>query len=253
MQTKLVTSLKVDSEIVQLTDCLVGLFSTLDQVNQDLISGAAYLHAAVSIRATRVSLEGLDGVHLYIEQTVCMPDAKPYRVRLYQFLRDENGTIINRIYRLKNEENVVGAFSDSQRLENLDAALLLEECGCHMTWAIEDDHYSGYTGRDGKCISRTYKYRMTAEATLTRERLIQLDVGYDGVGIEDDGSAASLGNRVMGPPEGVVGHIFKRLSACAFNDFPTLSGDSAEGAEPSSSGSIVAGASDFSPPSPAGE
>lgn len=190
-----------DSEIMELTDRLVGLFSTLKQVKIDLVNGAEYMHAPVSIRSTRVDIKGLEGQFLYLEQTLCMPDSEPYRVRVYQFQRLDDGTIINRIYRLNNEKEVMGAFADPNRLALIDASQLSEETGCHVTWLHEGNAFRGSAGKDGKCISRQYHFRLVADAELYADRLIQKDVGYN-----------EKGELQMGPPDGVVGHIFERHS-----------------------------------------
>lgn len=195
---------KSDFHAYEIATRLTGLFTTLDQVKQDIVCSASYQHAAVYQRIAPIELPGLAGIALYIEQGVFMPDSPPYRVRVYQITSlDSTDEVISRIFKIKNEQVVVGAFIDPTKLGALSLEELDEQCGCQMKWSYDDaaDLYIGVTGTG--CITAKGT-RLEAEARLSSSVLVQKDVGFDAEGVQ-----------VMGPPPAVSGHAFVKLSQSA--------------------------------------
>ncbi len=195
---------KSDFHAYEIASRLTGLFTTLEQVKQDILGSASYQHAAVYQRIAPIELPGLAGIALYIEQGVFMPDSPPYRVRVYQIASlASTGEVVSRIFKIKNEQAVVGAFVDPTKLAALSLEELDEQCGCQMSWNYQDaeDLYIGVTGAG--CITAKGT-RLEAEARLSKSVLLQKDVGFDTDGVQ-----------VMGPPKGVSGHAFAKLSQSA--------------------------------------
>jgi hypothetical protein len=199
-----------DRDATEIARRLTGFFTTLAQVTDDLLSSAPYLHAAVYQRIAPVTIPSFTGLALYLEQGICMPDNLPYRVRVYQILR-QNDVLTTKIYKLKNEDDVVGAFFKPERIAALEPDKLDEQVGCSLIWTVDTDTFTdanakpaSYRGTTSSgCITQKGT-RLQADAELFEGLLVQKDVGYD-----------SDGKQVMGPPPAVIGHKFVKISASA--------------------------------------
>jgi hypothetical protein len=104
-------------------------------VTNDLLSSAPYLHAAVYQRIAPVALPGMQGVTLYLEQGICIPANRPCRLRVYQILR-QNDVLITKIFKLKNEDDVVGAFVKPELIAAIDPDMLDEHVGMFCTKSV---------------------------------------------------------------------------------------------------------------------
>jgi CpeT protein len=201
-----------DSELERLASWMTGSFDTFAQVAADLATGTSYTHLRAVMHIVPADVTGLDappGSRLfYVEQAAADAADKPYRQRVYLLARRE-GVLSNRIYRIANPADLVGAVTHPELLARLTADRLTPEEGCDVIWTrVSDALYTGITGLNGSCKT-TWRGadHAVSQVMLTPISITSLDQGFD-----------ADGKHVWGPRAGTVGHVFARRGAVPVAD-----------------------------------
>ncbi|MBU0741431.1 chromophore lyase CpcT/CpeT [bacterium] len=163
-----------DMEVLMLSQCLVGSFSSAEQAAKD-----ADYHD-ITLETVRVWPTRGDGVWLYVEQAAAESKDKPYRQRIYHLTRRNDVTFSSEIYTLPDEAAMVGAWRDPTRFDALSPADLVVKEGC----AVELERvnawmFSGST-REQDCPSELQGASYaTSEVTITPSWIESWDRGFD--------------------------------------------------------------------------
>lgn len=194
-----------DAELETLSAWLVGEYTTSEQAESDRRLNAAYQHDDVSLQIVPMSVPDLDvprgARQFYLEQALKGREASPYRQRVLALFRTAGGVLTTRTYRISRSADLVGAARHRATLNGLRADRLASEPGCDVTWTRVDQFlYVGAGGRGRSCgtTSRGATY-VTTQSSVTAHTLIALDRGFDG-----------HDSQQWGPPQGVVGYIFRK-------------------------------------------
>jgi hypothetical protein len=191
-----------DADLVRVATWMAGEFDTFAQVASDEAAGAAYKHVRAVLRVVPVTLAGLSeaGRAFYLEQALAEAEDKPYRQRIVLVTR-RAGRLVNRLYRLKRPEALVGAWRDPSRLAALAADELELDEGCDLVWTRADDgRFDGVAGAAGSCRTAVRgATHVVSRVELTAEAITSLDQGQDDAGAHK-----------WGPPPGTPGHVFVR-------------------------------------------
>lgn len=161
-------------DLKKLSGVLAGEWDSNDQADAD----KAFFH--VVMRFKPVWTDKKDGYWFYVEQAVTSSQHLPYRQRIYHLFLHDDQTIATDVYELKNPGLYVGAWKDDALLAAItpDSLLSRERCSVYLQ-QVEKGVYKGSTA--GKeCLSslRNAAYA-TSEVTISRERMISWDRGWN--------------------------------------------------------------------------
>lgn len=196
-----------DHHLERIASWMAGSFDTFQQVAEDQAARAGYVHLRAVMHIAPVALPWLtDGDRaraFYVEQAAADTEDRPYRQRLY-LLTTLNGALVNRIYRIHEPADLVGAHVRSELLARLSPERVRLEEGCDLVWVPVDEYrYQGVTGLRGGCPSGLRGATHTISLVeLTADHILSLDQGFDDTGAHR-----------WGPPPGTVGHFFRRRGA----------------------------------------
>lgn len=179
----------------RLATFLTGSFSSADQALAD----KNYRH--VVLHAVRIWPERTDGPWLYVEQALAEAPDQPYRQRVYQLATSADGTLESRVFTLDNPIKATGAWRQAAPLADLAPERLTFREGCTVYLrAMPDGSYIGGTHGDGCASDLRGASHATSEVTLTSDRIVSWDRGFN-----------AAGKQVWGAATG--GYVFKRLPA----------------------------------------
>ena len=195
-------SAPADPELEQVAAWMAGEFDTFAQVDRDEVSKAPYTHLRAVMRIVPVAICGLSetGRAFYVEQAAAVSEERPYRQRVYLLSR-RDGRLVNRIYRIREPERLVGAWAEPGKLARPTAEDLLPDEGCDLVWtAAGEGRYAGVAGEGGTCgNSLRGATHAVSRVEMTSRSITSLDQGYD-----------EAGEHRWGPPPGAEGHVFAR-------------------------------------------
>lgn len=183
---------------------MTGSFDTFQQVAEGEAAGAPYVHLRAVMHIAPAALPWLaDGVTaraFYVEQAAAAAQDRPYRQRVYLLTR-RDGVLVNRIYRITDPEDLIGAHEQPDLLQRLAPERLHLEAGCDLIWIpVDNTRYHGVTGLHGTCPSQLRGATHTISLVeLTADHILSLDQGFD-----------DEGDHRWGPPPGTMGHLFGR-------------------------------------------
>ncbi|WP_430409542.1 chromophore lyase CpcT/CpeT [Kordia sp.] len=139
-----------------------------------------------------------DGYWLYVEQAISANQLKPYRQRIYQLEKLEDGSFSSKVYTLENPENFIGKWKTPAFFDQFDASILKEREGCAVILKKNGNSYSGSTiDKDCKSTMRGASYA-TSEVTIQPNVIESWDRGFD-----------ANDKHVWGAEK--AGYVFKRL------------------------------------------
>ena len=139
------------------------------------------------------------GNWLYVEQAMKSMQDKPYRQRIYEVKRKQDGQLASYVYTLPADSLWIGKWKTPQAFDSLSVEQLTLRKGCEVLLnATADGVFRGKT-QDGTCEStlRGASYAMS-EVEITRKGITSWDQGFD-----------AEGQQVWGATEG--GYVFDRL------------------------------------------
>lgn len=191
-----------DKEVRKLARWMEGDFTTIAQVAADNRQNTKYRHVLATMHLRQVEVKNLAGITLYAEQSLAQSPDRPYRQRVYQITRNEKGEIVNRIYKIKNQSELIGAYDNPKLLAGIKPENLSTDPGCEVVWRQKKkNYYQGSAGANKECRSNyggANGYTVS-EITLTSSSIISLDRSFDEKGVQQ-----------WGPPDGTGEHLFKR-------------------------------------------
>lgn len=139
------------------------------------------------------------GNWLYVEQAMNSMQDKPYRQRIYEVKRNENGQLTSYVYTLPNDSLWIGKWKTPEAFNDLSMENLRLRDGCEVVLTKKSDSSFVGTTQNGTCEStlRGASYAMS-EVEITAKGITSWDQGFD-----------SEGQQVWGATEG--GYVFDKL------------------------------------------
>jgi CpeT protein len=190
---------RVDRDVVEVAQWLVGAFDTRAQAEADRAAGTAYKHdvALMMTRPIEDPVAFQDGLYLYVENRI-EGQAQPYRQRVYRLSKSGKGI---RLEVFKVDERVLVLLAATPgMLSQLTPSDLTREKGCDVLVERKGEGYEGATPT-GSCKS-TWKGSayVTSSLRITKDVIVTLDRGYD-----------AEGGQTFGPTDG-RGYEFRRAA-----------------------------------------
>jgi CpeT protein len=175
-----------------LVDYMTGSFSSEEQAEKD----SNYFN--IELEMVQLWKDRTDGPWLYIEQAVAESKDKPYRQRVYQLRKRNDGKIESLVYTIIDPLRFAGDYKKEFPLLRLTPDSLNLKEGCEVILYQADNGYFEGSTVDKNCGSdlRGASYA-TSEVMIDKDKLISWDRGFD-----------EKGNQVWGATEG--GYIFKK-------------------------------------------
>lgn len=178
----------------RLADLMTGSFSSAAQAAADKDFLEIVLHMSP------IWTDRADGPWLYVEQAVASAPGRPYRQRVYRLVDLEAGAVRSDVYTLPGDAlRFAGAWTDGAKLAGLSPDQLTLRAGCSLTLRPVNAGASfvGTTEGTGCASDLRGAAYATSEATVTADRLISWDRGFD-----------SAGRQVWGAVKG--GYVFDK-------------------------------------------
>lgn len=188
---------RVDREVVQVAQWLVGAFDTRAQAEAHRAAAPTSKPevALMTIRAIEDPVAFEDGLCLYVESRL-EGEPQPSRQRVYR-LSKSGSRIRLEVFTIDESVRVLLAVTP-QMLSQLSPSDVTRENGCDLLLERRGEEYAGATP-SGSCKSTS---KGTAYATsslrITKDAIVMLDRGYD-----------ARGALTYGPTDG-RGHEFRR-------------------------------------------
>lgn len=190
-----------DKEVRDLGKWMTGNWDTFAQVEEDEATDTKYKHIRALLHVVPITISELkDGLTFYVENQDSASRPRPYRQRIYWLFR-QNGKIILRIFRIKDDKDFINAHKNPSVLKILTFDRLTAEEGCDLTYEkVNKNLYKGSNGMSKTCKSTLRGATWThSESEISPDKWVNLDQGFD-----------DANNHKWGPPPGTVGHIFRR-------------------------------------------
>lgn len=169
-QPKVLTS----KDLPKLAKMMSGRFSSEEQAMTD----PDYIHIELSM--TPILAGNPEGQWLYVEQAVASSIDKPYRQRVYHLYKQDDTTIVSKVYELKNPGQYTGGNDDPSKLSVIGPDSLIDRQGCSIYL-----HKTGKKTFEGstpgkECLSslRGAMYA-TSEVVITPDKMVSWDRGWD--------------------------------------------------------------------------
>ena len=124
--------------------------------------------------------EEINGYWLYVEQAMATAVDKPYRQRVYHLYKQDDTTLVSKVYEIKNPSQYIGGWKDSGKTVNLSMDSLIDRQGCAIFLKKRKNNiYSGTTPWR-ECLS-TFKGAAytTSEVVIYKRKIISWDRGWD--------------------------------------------------------------------------
>lgn len=136
-------------------------------------------------------VDRIDGLWIYVEQSLAANQDKPYRQRIYQIVdgNDANSVVV-RIYELPGDlSQYAGAWKKDQPLRQLMPDLLVPRAGCNVTLRLDDSKAWIGSTEPNQCSASSdgASYSMSS-VTMTQKEIQSWDRSYDSKGSQVSGS-----------------------------------------------------------------
>lgn len=179
-------------DVEALVEYMVGSFSSIEQAEKD----SNYFN--IELEMVQLWKDRTDGPWLYIEQAVAESKDKPYRQRVYQLRKRNDGKIESLVYTIPDPLRFAGDYKKEFPLLRLTPDSLILKEGCEVVLYQADNGYFEGSTVDKNCGSdlRGASYA-TSEVMIDKDKMISWDRGFD-----------ESGKQVWGATDG--GYIFKK-------------------------------------------
>ena len=179
-------------DVKKLAEMMAGEFSSEGQSKTD----AAFFH--IKLRMKPIWAEKKDGRWLYVEQAASETEDKPYRQRVYHVYRQDETTIVSKVYEIKDAANYILGWKDEAKLKALSSDSLIDRQGCAIYLKKNADGTFAGSTPGKECLSTLRgASHATSEVTIFADKLVSWDRGWD-----------KDGKQVWGAVKG--GYIFKK-------------------------------------------
>lgn len=184
------TSTAADSDMDSLYRWMEGTFSNASQAERD----TSFRH--VQLRMVRIWKDRTDGAWFYVEQALTTSLSAPYRQRVYNVKRVEEGMIESVVYTIKDPQTWVGLDRTAGDMSFDDIAL---KFGCEVYLQYDGSTFTGST------------HGTACKSDLQGASYVRSDVRVNSVGIHSwDRGFNHEGKQVWGSTAGP--YAFLRIS-----------------------------------------
>lgn len=161
-------------DLKKLAGFMAGEFSSEEQSKAD----SSFFH--IKLRMKPIWTDKKDGFWFYVEQAAADSESKPYRQRIYHLYKQDEKTIVSKVYEINGAENYIGGWQDAAKLKNLSKDGLIDRQGCAIfLHKNADGTFSGATpGKECLSSLRGAVYA-TSEVTIYKDKLISWDRGWN--------------------------------------------------------------------------
>lgn len=166
---------KVDErDLAELKNRMEGFFTSELQSKVDTNYFNIHLHMA------HIWQRSEDGYWLYVEQAVASSLKRPYRQRIYHVYRQDDNTLVSKVYEINTPLRFAGAYTNEELLKGLTKDSLIDRQGCAIY--LQKNGEGNFIGStpDKQCLSslRGATYA-TSQVTVYEDKLISWDRGWD--------------------------------------------------------------------------
>ncbi len=163
-----------DNDLDELKSRMVGAFSSEMQSKSDSDYFNIHLHMAA------IWPDRKDGYWLYVEQAVAQALKKPYRQRIYHVYKQDDETLVSKVFEINTPLRFAGAWSNTDLLKGLTTDSLIDRQGCAIfLHKDKDGNFSGSTpGKECLSSLRGATYA-TSEVVIYADKLVSWDRGWD--------------------------------------------------------------------------
>ncbi len=161
-------------DLKKLHSMMAGEFDSEAQSKAD----TSYNH--ILLRLKPIWKDEINGYWYYVEQAAAKDEDRPYRQRVYHLYKQNDTTIVSKVYEIKNPENYIGAWKDEVRANMLTLDSLTDKEGCETyLHKRKSNVYSGST-EWGKCLT-TYKGASytSSETVIYKKKMVTWDRGWN--------------------------------------------------------------------------
>lgn len=162
-----------NKDLKNLYQRMEGAFSSQQQSKED----SSYFD--IRLHMKRIWEKRKDGYWLYVEQAVASAMSKPYRQRIYHVYKQDDSTLVSKVYEMPNPIRFAGAWGNIDLLQTITSDSLIDRQGCaiYLHKNKEGNYYGSTPGKE--CLSNlrgaTYA---TSEVVIYADKLISWDRGW---------------------------------------------------------------------------
>ncbi len=162
-----------DRELLELRERMSGFFTS----EQQSLADSSYYNIHLHMKPKWT--ERTDGYWLYVEQAMASAAQRPYRQRMYQLFRQDDSTLVSKVYELNAPLRFAGAWKNTALLQQLTTDSLQARQGCAIYLHRDTNgRFSGSTPGN-ECLSslRGAAYA-TSEVVIEKNQMISWDRGW---------------------------------------------------------------------------
>jgi CpeT protein len=166
---------KISSDdMKRLASSMSGEFSSEKQSKKD----TTYFH--IKLRMKPIWQKNRDDYWFYVEQALATKQDKPYRQRVYHLYKQDDTTVVSKVFEIRNPLKYAGGWNDDSKLRGLSPDSLIDRQGCSIFLKKTGKGvFSGSTpGKECLSSLRGASYA-TSEVSIYPDRLISWDRGWD--------------------------------------------------------------------------
>lgn len=162
------------NDLKKLQQIMAGNFDSELQSKAD----TSYFH--IKLHMAPIWTDDMNGYWLYVEQSMANAEEKPYRQRVYHLYKQNDTTLVSKVYEIKNPSQYIGAWKDLQKIGILSIDSLIERPGCAIfLHKRKKNVFSGSTPwRDCLSSFKGAAYA-TSEVVIYKRKLISWDRGWN--------------------------------------------------------------------------
>jgi len=163
-------------DLKNLRDRMEGTFDNQEQAALD----DSYHNIVLHIKEIELKGKHPEGVWMYVEQAVASKPSEPYRQRIYHLFRQDNTTLVSKVYELHDPLRFAGAWQEPSRLKDLRLDSLIERSGCAV-FLHKDEAGNYYGATEGKGCESTLEGATYASSNITiyPNMIVSWDRGFD--------------------------------------------------------------------------
>jgi CpeT protein len=163
-----------DRDLLELKSRMEGAFTSELQAKSDSDYYNIHLHMSAIWERSE------DGYWLYVEQAVASAIKRPYRQRIYHLYRQDDYTLVSKVYEMNAPLRFAGAHANPELLQGLTKDSLIDRQGCAIYLKKDKDgNFAGATpGKECLSSLRGATYA-TSEVVIHQDKLVSWDRGWD--------------------------------------------------------------------------
>jgi CpeT protein len=173
------TGRKMDA-FTYLKKCMNGYFTSEKQSHDD----SAFFD--IRLRMEPIWPEQQDVYYLFVEQAMSTAQDKPYRVRIYKVVKENETDFTSYIYKLKDQSRFIGKKGTDEVFKTLtpDSLQMLDGCEVKLKFDENKWEFTGSTGNNTCPSDRNGASYTTSKVTINDQRMISWDQGWNKEGLQ---------------------------------------------------------------------